>query len=362
MEEHQLNNKLSNKFLGDLMSLDQQYLTLFGYYHDIEMELLACQSIHDITGLLLEVVPQRLELLSASLHLVDKETENIELLIADEDIKPVSGLNIYHNNDSFKQPYQGVLAARIIPADSMLAGQESAGQELLLLPLLRGSQLIGSLQYGLKPGLLTLSEASAQLLNHLSSVIAASLENCINQQYLAHLSIIDVLTKVKNRRGFDIDLLREVGRACRSGDCLSCLFIDIDFFKMINDSYGHCVGDMALQQVVDRIQSQLRRSDLLARYGGEEFAVLLPSCDMADALEIAERIRLTVTETMIDVPDTIPFRISVSVGVAACHVNESQDSGYQRMGQWLVHSADNALYQAKSNGRNQVCSTRILQA
>ncbi|CAH0990529.1 hypothetical protein SIN8267_00621 [Sinobacterium norvegicum] len=358
MDDQQQNHNLANKFLGDLMSLDRQYLTLFNYYHDIEMELLACQSIHHIAQLLLEVVPQRFELLGASLHLVDRETENIELLMAEEEEGSViAGLYVYRTDESFKPLYQGDFKAQIITAD-----EDALSTDTLLLPLLRGKQLIGSLQYSVAPGVVTLSEASEQLLNHLSAVIAASLDNCINQQYLAHLSVIDVLTKVRNRRGFEIDLLREVGRACRSGDCLSCLFIDIDFFKMINDSYGHCVGDMALQQVVDRIQSQLRQSDLLARYGGEEFAVLLPSCGMSDALEIAERIRQTVSNRLIDVPDTIPFKISVSVGVATCHIHETQDSGFQRMGQWLVHSADNALYQAKSNGRNKVCSTRVLQA
>ncbi len=124
------------------------------------------------------------------------------------------------------------------------------------------------------------------------------------------------------------------------------LFLDLDFFKTINDSYGHATGDACLAAIIDPIQAELRQSDIIGRYGGEEFVVILSGADTAAAELIAERIRVRVAEQRIDGHAT-PIQLTCSIGVASSH----------QLGVWgeaLIAQADIAVYAAKRLGRNRV--------
>lgn len=171
-----------------------------------------------------------------------------------------------------------------------------------------------------------------------------------NEQ-LATMSHIDNLTNVANRRYFDGQLRLEWARAQRSGSELSYLMIDIDYFKLYNDKYGHVKGDETLRLVAATISQELHRpGDLLGRYGGEEFAVLSPETPSDGAVLIAENIRDRVAATRVPNEDspTVPF-VTVSIGVATLHPDsDSLESE-------LIKAADEALYQAKREGRNRVC-------
>ncbi|MEJ2326197.1 MAG: GGDEF domain-containing protein, partial [Chromatiaceae bacterium] len=134
---------------------------------------------------------------------------------------------------------------------------------------------------------------------------------------------------------------------------ISCLFVDADCFKRINDQYGHQVGDLVLRELGERIGGQMRASDVATRYGGEEFAVLLPQTTGADAATLAERIRLAVAAQPVvtDTGGAVP--VTVSIGVAhllpAPYLRSTA-----RVQQALLASADEALYRAKEGGRNRV--------
>jgi diguanylate cyclase len=160
----------------------------------------------------------------------------------------------------------------------------------------------------------------------------------------------DGLTGIANRRYFDIALQTMSGDAMNSGDDLSLLLIDIDHFKMVNDTYGHLVGDKALRAVTDGLRSQLRSYDLAGRFGGEEFVVLLPQARETDALNVAERLRAHIAGLSIPVSDTDEsgpcVKLTISVGVAALDdvTRELTD---------MVAAADAALYYAKETGRNK---------
>ncbi len=162
---------------------------------------------------------------------------------------------------------------------------------------------------------------------------------------LEQLAITDPLTGIYNRRYFFERLEQEVARSIRYGTPLSCLMMDVDDFKKLNDRWGHLTGDSVLREIARRIQQSIRRVDIPARYGGEEFVLLLPQTDLAGAVVEAERIRKTVADTPFpDLPKEI--RVTVSIGVATL----SDDI---RSAEELVRSADDALYKAKSEGKNR---------
>jgi two-component system cell cycle response regulator len=161
------------------------------------------------------------------------------------------------------------------------------------------------------------------------------------------LAITDPLTGLFNRRRFDDVLKREFAITKRYSTPLSCLMVDVDHFKRINDLYGHDAGDRVLCGVANRVAARLREVDTPARFGGEEFAVLLPQTPKQGALVVAERIAAVVRREHFEFADG-SASVTVSVGVA-----DSRDvtgSGPDA----LVKAADTALYQAKSRGRDQV--------
>jgi diguanylate cyclase (GGDEF)-like protein len=160
----------------------------------------------------------------------------------------------------------------------------------------------------------------------------------------------DALTGVANRRRFYQALEIECMRFTRNRLPLSVLMIDLDFFKEVNDDYGHSVGDAVLRIVAQLLLLSLRKTDLLARYGGEEFSVLLPETRMEGAMVIAERIRRTVCEKPV-LAEGFQISVSVSIG-AATHANDNEAEP-----EILLKKADLALYRAKALGRNRVAMT-----
>ncbi len=166
----------------------------------------------------------------------------------------------------------------------------------------------------------------------------------------------DALTGLYNRRAMESALAREWHRFERSRQVFSVLMIDIDHFKRVNDTFGHGVGDVVLQQVAERIRVGARALDMPTRYGGEEFLVLMPLCDAPGAAVVAERIRAGVEARPFncELPASaatgagvIEIKVTVSVGVATADIRD-------RLGVNLVSRADAALYAAKHAGRNRV--------
>ena len=158
----------------------------------------------------------------------------------------------------------------------------------------------------------------------------------------------DYLTGLCNRRAFIAFAERELEHARRYKKPLAILAIDIDFFKKINDNYGHSVGDLTLQKFADVCNEVLRESDLLGRIGGEEFAILLPETDAHQAQEISERLRKSLSDCRVTLPDTavsIHFTVSIGITLFAGGTTDIDD---------LLNRADTALYLAKNNGRDQV--------
>jgi diguanylate cyclase (GGDEF)-like protein len=175
-----------------------------------------------------------------------------------------------------------------------------------------------------------------------------TLENAIDE--LRHLSSLDGLTGVLNRRSFDERLEREWRRAGRDAASIAVLMVDIDHFKRYNDHYGHQAGDACLQRLARALGGTVARpADLVARYGGEEFAIILPDTDLDGAARVGETARLTVDGLALPhAASRVAPHVTISVGVAAT-VPAGQLNAAD-----LVAAADRALYRAKQGGRNRV--------
>ena len=166
------------------------------------------------------------------------------------------------------------------------------------------------------------------------------------EENLRLLTLHDPLTKLVNRRALFNRLDMEWKRSQRTGCLLSCVMIDVDLFKSVNDTYGHPVGDSVLRSVATMLKKCARETDCVGRYGGEEFVAILPDTDGRRAVQWANRYRLAVAKTPVSV-DQASIHVTVSLGVAE---RNARIATYEK----LLSAADSALLEAKRTGRNRV--------
>ncbi|MEQ8768691.1 MAG: GGDEF domain-containing protein, partial [Planctomycetota bacterium] len=163
-------------------------------------------------------------------------------------------------------------------------------------------------------------------------------------------AVTDSLTGAYNRRFFDSQLTKEISRSRRYDSPVSLLMVDVDHFKVINDSFGHQVGDRVLQEMVQVIRRTIRTPDLLARFGGEEFALILPSTGPRGAAHLGERLLQRIARHPFPLGEGgVPQTVTVSIGLAT-YDGAVQDFGVDE----FVALVDRALYRAKQEGRNRL--------
>jgi diguanylate cyclase (GGDEF)-like protein len=165
---------------------------------------------------------------------------------------------------------------------------------------------------------------------------------------LEEMATIDTLTQVFNRRYFLNIMEREFQQSKRYKKQISLMIMDLDYFKKINDTYGHTVGDYVLMEFANICSREIRKTDLIGRLGGEEFAVMLPNTDVENARILAERIRKAVDQAIFEY-QTFRIHLTVSIGLASFPLVDANDPNE------LIIKADEFLYQAKEKGRNRVC-------
>lgn len=167
---------------------------------------------------------------------------------------------------------------------------------------------------------------------------------------LSTMALADPLTELSNRRAMEWELPRQIQGARRYSTPLSLIMLDVDYFKSVNDNFGHQVGDRVLQLLAARMQHNLRLQDTIFRYGGEEFAIVLSQTNFQDAQLVARRLRSLVSDQPFNINETLALQITVSLGVASLNVADDP------RGESLLRRADHNLLHAKASGRNQVFS------
>jgi diguanylate cyclase (GGDEF)-like protein len=243
--------------------------------------------------------------------------------------------------------------ARILPRSGVVYGPgDGVGPvgSLGVVPLIRENRILGAVAIiGANPD--AHLQADLRNVSLFAAVAATSLEMAWQIEEVSRRASTDQLTGLSNRRYFDEQLQRVLAESDRSGLPASLIMADIDYFKRVNDNFGHEAGDVVLKHVAAVFLEQVRAIDICARYGGEEIALLLPQTDLAGAMELAERLRRAVSARNAnhrgrEIPVTSSFGVSSYPQTA-----RTRDS--------LFPTADKALYQAKGAGRNCVKAAPI---
>jgi len=334
-------------------------------FQTLEMDLLSLSSLGELVERSLEDTRAVFDLELVSLALVDEKQELRQFLLEDGlKVDKIEGFILLTEAVPLERafgramrPYLGAFNKE--RCEPVLLKRPLAAASVALLPLYRRGKLLGSLNLVSADPERFCEQMATDFLDRLSCVLSVCLENTLNFELLRRTSLIDMLTGVNNRRFFDQRIGEEIDRVMRSGECLACLFLDIDHFKSINDTYGHQSGDQVLIEVAQRIRTMLRNNDVLARYGGEEFVALLAVGSESKAVEVAERIRHSISRCELSTRDAVPIQVRLSIGVATfdpASVGPDMPICPDR----LIELADRALYDAKKGGRNRVVSAGLI--
>jgi len=346
-----------------LVLLTIALMRLRGATRELEQALAEQSGSHDRAALLLAVA----EAVNSSLAL--GEVLNVALTQAGRLIGAVAGAmylvtpgkaemrrqadyNLTHNAKGAErkldeEPLRSVISAgrpTVVPLDSMNApGLDGGGHpsHVLVVPVQRATHLMGAFELYLQ-GTREFPEDQIDLLLGVAAQAAMAISHAQLFQAQEENALTDELTKLPNRRHLAQRFLEEMQRARRHHKSMAFLMIDIDHFKVVNDTYGHLQGDAVLAELAKILISGKRESDVAARYGGEEFGVILHETNEVGAMTLAERIRSKVEAA------SFPggLKLTISIGVAATD-DEALFTG-------LLEKADQALYAAKQAGRNAV--------
>ncbi len=333
-------------------------------YETFGFEIIGASTPKQLRDLLLSQTIARFQLLDVVLCLVDHHRDTERLFFEHDEAARLNFENKLLILDTLKDveiiqslvshPMLGAEVLKKYPWMTVNLKNKAQIRSAAFLPLLRSDQIIGALLL-LSNDINRYQQGVGTLfLQKLSAMTAVAVENCLNQQRIKEVSYQDVLTQAYNRRYFDLRFKDEIARCIRWDDDLICMFLDVDHFKNVNDTYGHQTGDLVLRHMASLIKEQVRSCDIVARYGGEEFVVALPMTTLQAAHEIAERLRQAICSTTLNFHDK-QFKVSISIGMASLRsLLTAQPPDVEFIGTTLLDRADKALYAAKNGGRNQV--------
>ena len=166
------------------------------------------------------------------------------------------------------------------------------------------------------------------------------------QEKLEEQAKNDYLTGLYNRRYFDEKAKKALLKSTKKNSLMSLIVLDIDYFKKINDTFGHAIGDEVIKSLAELLKDNTRKEDIISRFGGEEFVVLLPNTSKEEAFDIAEKLRHKVETTKLNIYDKQFVKFTISLGIDESNNNSSNISE-------IINNADMALYEAKNSGRNK---------
>lgn len=343
---------------GMLDRVQENSLTL-KRFQEFEKKLLNLNSLPEMIDHLLNEAKLFFDLDVVSFCLIDEKGEIASFLTDDGyDYQKKEGLILLEDKELLKskfglspRPFLG--GYKNSSCGGFFPDVKRKPISVAIIPLSRRGKYFGSLNLGSYCSNRFINTMATDFVEHMVSIVSICLENNLNFELMRRTSHLDTLTGVNNRRFLEQRIGEEIDRSQRNDEPLSCLFLDIDHFKSVNDTYGHLAGDLVLSLVAAMIKKQLRSNDVLARYGGEEFVALLSNIDVAKAEDIAERIRVKTKELPIVYAEK-NIKIAISIGVSVYHPGNSPVISTRDIAMELIHSSDTALYSAKQNGRDRV--------
>lgn len=337
--------KKQNQLLGESLLHSDRLL----YLH----KSISLLGFDDIKKVLVEKLPHFLSIRYFSLFLYDKDKKQLELECHNR--PDLSDKISIHLNDS-RVMKEALTNARFVLEKNFKTSKFYNGKEnkifesdfFVCIPLMIQNEIIGVLNLNdNEKGFFSVSDLDFIL--NVTEFLSLSLSNARLFEKVERLSITDGLTGLFNYQHMQNVLKNETQRSRRYKSSLSLIILDVDFFKKVNDSYGHQKGDEILMEVASVVKQLCRVSDTAARYGGEEFVLILPETNIEGTYLFAERVRQKVADLRFE-HDGKKFGITVSCGIAEFDNDLIKDSDQ------LIESADQALYLAKERGRNRTVS------
>ena len=353
-------NRLLREQLQDFLERAHQNQQIMLRHQSLDLKLIGANSFRDLIITIFTTLAETSDLDVVTLHLIDHKGSLREVLLdlkLDLDEFPSlvfvsNALELGALEKGLSKPLLGAYKEHAHATFFATCSKKPAS--VAVIPLVRHNKPIGCLNIGSNDALRFTPNMATDFIENLASIIAICLENVINSERLTYIGLTDALTNVSNRRFVEQRMLEEIGRARRQQYSIACMYLDIDFFKKINDQYGHQSGDDVLREVASRIKAELRLSDTLGRFGGEEFVVILVNTNLHDAIQVAERIRLSIASKAFLLSMVGSCETSISIGIST--LTESNNHGdISSCANELLWRADRALYDAKDQGRNRVC-------
>ena len=345
--------------LNDLIAEARQNQEIMQRHQTLDLQLIGSQSFRELIRHIFVTLADICELDQVTLCLLNSQ-HNLKEMLADLKIDSSEfPYLLFAESETELQQYGKPLRKALVGPYETKEHQRwfdpypDQPNSVAIIPLIRQSKLLGSLNLGSDHPDRFASDMGTDFIERLGSIIAICLENVINSERLTQIGLTDALTNVSNRRYVEQRMLEEIGRARRQHYGISCMYLDIDYFKKINDIHGHQGGDEDLKEAAKRIKAELRLSDTLGRFGGEEFVVLLVNTNHEDAKHVAERIRKSIANQPFLLTMTGLCEVTLSIGIAT--LSDDHNSGeIESAAKALLQRADEALYQAKEQGRNRV--------
>lgn len=354
----QIENRNLREQLQTLLAearLNEQKMRRFDQF---ERRLIGTRSLEELIQILLRSFKAVSDHDAVTLALIDQEYEITRILEeSNKGEAQTAGLVLLESADVLLKLYGENFRPFLGAFDALRHGailKPAAGcVSVALLPIMSQGELAGSINLGSCTAERFASGHGTDFLERLATIFAICLENALNHDRLKRVGLTDTLTGVNNRRYFESRCLEEVTHAQRHALPLTCMFLDVDKFKRINDTFGHQSGDKVLRNVAGLIKLQLRANDVIARYGGEEFIVLLPQTDLAQACDIAERVRSAMSAHPFQTISGESIQVTISIGISILAA-EAAGKDIDVLAEKFIGLADEALHQAKREGRNRV--------
>nr|AIA18077.1 diguanylate cyclase (GGDEF) domain [uncultured bacterium] len=347
--------------LAQLVGLAERNHEIMCRHQQFDLAIVSASGFPELVGTIFRLLPVISELDAVTLTLVDVDADIrtvMEKLGVDFSLFP--DLLFARDADELRFPHDGAHSpAPVLGSFDHVAHMHAFPAppqglaSIALVPLMRNKRIIGSLNIGSCDPARFTPALGTDFIEHMASIIAICLENVISNEMLKYIGLTDSLTGVYNRRYMDRRFLEEIARARRQGYPVSCLYIDLDHFKHVNDTAGHQGGDEVLREIAGRIRDELRLSDALGRFGGEEFVALLIDADLEAASQVAERIRAAIGTAPVTLSSGFKVQSTVSIGAATLDL-QGKDQAIDACARRLLSDSDTALYRAKQAGRDRV--------